>query len=173
MRRSDIQPLPEYFDRYINLADDIELIDALEKSLDDLNKLPVDKWNAIGDKVYAPGKWTIKDIVQHITDTERIFSYRALRFARNDSTKLPGFEENDFAREAKASQRSLPDLIDELKLVRRSTIAMFASFDDKTLQRKGPTFKKDISVLGIGFTTVGHQIHHFNVLEERYYPMPG
>ena len=112
MKRSDIQPLPEYFDRYINLADDIELIDALEKSLDNLNKLPLDKWNAIGDKVYAPGKWTIKDIVQHITDTERIFSYRALRFARNDSTKLPGFEESDFAREAKASRRSLTDLLE-------------------------------------------------------------
>jgi hypothetical protein len=173
MKRSDIQPLPEYFDRYINLADDIELMDALQKSLDDLDKLPLDKWNALGDKVYAPGKWTVKDIVQHIADTERIFSYRALRFARNDSTKLPGFEENDFAREANASHRSLTDLIDELKLVRRSTIAMFASFDDKALQRTGPTFKKDISVLGIAFTAVGHQVHHFNVLEERYYPMLG
>lgn len=173
MKRSDIQPLPEYFDRYINLADDIEVIDALEKSLDDLNKLPMDKWNAIGDKVYAPGKWTIKDIVQHITDAERIFSYRALRFARNDSTKLPGFEEDDFAKEAKASRRSLTDLIDELKLVRRSTIAMFTSFDNEMLQRTGPTFKKDISVLGIGFTTAGHQIHHFNILEQRYYPLLG
>jgi hypothetical protein len=173
MKRSDIQLLPEYFDRYINLADDIELIDALQNSLDDLEKLPVDKWNALGDRVYAPGKWTIKDIVQHITDTERIFSYRALRFARNDSTKLPGFEENDFAREANAAQRSLTDLIDELKIVRQSTIAMFSSFTDKMLQQKGPTFKADISVLGVGFTAVGHQLHHFKVLEERYYPLLG
>jgi DinB superfamily len=173
MKRSDIQPLPEYFDRYINLADDIELPDVLQKSLDDLDELPLDKLNALGDKIYAPGKWTVKDMIQHITDTERIFSYRALRFARNDSTKLPGFEEDDFAREANATQRSLTDLLDELKMVRRSSIAMFASFSDEILQRTGPTFKKDISVLGIGFTTAGHQVHHFNILKERYYPLLG
>jgi hypothetical protein len=87
MKRSDINPMPAFFDRYINLIADIELNVALQQSLEAAENFPMDKWKALGDRVYAPGKWTIKDMIQHITDTERIFAYRALRFARKDSTK--------------------------------------------------------------------------------------
>lgn len=163
--------MPAFFDRYINLVDDIELNVALQQSLATAENFPMDKWKALGDKVYAPGKWTIKDMIQHITDTERIFAYRALRFARKDSTKLPGFEENDFAAAANASVRSLEDLVEELKLVRRTTIILFASFTDEMLQFAGATYSTSANALAVGFTIIGHQQHHLNVLEERYYPL--
>jgi len=171
MKRSDIHPMPAYFDRYINLAADIDLKEALQQSATDIDNFPLDKWTALGDKVYAPGKWTIKDILQHIIDTERIFTYRAMRFARNDKTTLPGFEENDYAEEAHANNRLLEDLLAELKTVRQSTLQLFTSFTDEMLQRTGIAFKSTISALALGFTLVGHQIHHLNVLEERYYPL--
>ena len=98
MLRSEINPMPEYFDRYINMTDNVELLEAIQISLDELDQAPVEKWKALGDKVYEPGKWTIKDILQHLIDAERIFCYRALRFARNDKIDLPGFEENDYSK---------------------------------------------------------------------------
>jgi uncharacterized damage-inducible protein DinB len=171
MKRSDINPMPAYFDRYINLVADIDINAAMQQSLEVAENFPMDKWKALGDRVYAEGKWSIKDIVQHITDTERIFAYRALRFARKDSTKLPGFEENDFAAAANANARSLEDLVEELKQVRRSTMLLFASFTDEMLQTTGATFSTTLSVLAVGFTLIGHQQHHLNVLEERYYPL--
>lgn len=171
MKRSDINPMPVYFDRYINLVADIDLVAAIQQSLDDIGRFPLDKWIALGDRVYAPGKWTIKDMLQHIIDTERIFTYRALRFARHDSTILPGFEEDDFANAAQANARPLEDLLAELTTMRQSSLQLFASFTDEMLQRTGKAFKSDISVLAIGFTLIGHQIHHLNVLAERYYPL--
>jgi DinB superfamily len=171
MKRSDINPMPVYFDRYINLVADIDLVAAIQQSLNDIGRFPLDKWTALGDRVYAPGKWTIKDMLQHIIDTERIFTYRALRFARNDSTVLPGFEEDDFANAAQATARPLEDLLAELTTMRQSSLQLFGSFTDEMLQRTGKAFKSDISVLALGFTLVGHQIHHLNVLAERYYPL--
>jgi uncharacterized damage-inducible protein DinB len=171
MKRSDINTMPAYFDRYINLVADIDINAAMQQSLEAAENFPMDKWKTLGDRVYAEGKWTIKDIVQHITDTERIFAYRALRFARKDSTKLPGFEEDDFAAAANANARSLEDLVEELKQVRRSTMLLFASFTDEMLQTTGATFSTTLSVLAVGFTLIGHQQHHLNVLEERYYPL--
>lgn len=171
MKRSDINPMPAYFDRYINLVADVSLNEAMQQSLTDIDNFPLDKWTALGDNVYAPGKWTVKDILQHIIDTERIFTYRALRFSRNDKTVLPGFEENDFAEEALAKGRTLEDLIQELKTVRQSSMQLFASFTDDMLQRIGTAFNSHISALAVGFTLIGHQIHHLNVLEERYYPL--
>jgi uncharacterized damage-inducible protein DinB len=171
MKRSDINPMPAYFDRYINLVDDTELNAALQQSLEVVENFPLDKWKALGDRVYAEGKWTIKDIVQHITDTERIFAYRALRFARKDSTKLHGFEEDDFAAAAGANARSLEDLVEELKAVRRTTVMLFASLTDEMLLFMGSTYSSTANALAIGFTIIGHQRHHLNVLEERYYPL--
>lgn len=168
MTKSDINPLPQFFDRYINLAPNIKVLDALETnpSLDPL--FPLQTLTNLGDYRYAPGKWAAKDILQHLIDTERIMSYRALRFARNDQTTLPGFEEDDFARFANASARTLESLYDEYALVRQSTIGLFRSFDDEMLQRTGICFNQKISVLALGFVLVGHPIHHARVLQERY-----
>ncbi len=171
MLRSQIDVLPEYFDRYINRVDDISILDALQKY--GINYLMdyEDKFEKLGDKVYAEGKWTVKEILQHLIDTERIFAYRSLRFARQDKTSLPGYEENDYVINAKVGRRNLDELLSEFTLVRESTIALFDSFDREMLHSRGVCFNKDISVLALGFTMVGHVVHHMQVLEERYFPL--
>lgn len=171
MLKSQITQLPEYFDRYISYVPELDVINALEKyGIDYLHK-EKETFRELGHQVYSPGKWTLRDILQHIIDTERVFSYRALRFARNDSTSLPGFDENLFAANAHASARKLDDLLDEFDLVRQSTIALYKSFNDDILQQEGFVFKSNISVLALGFTMVGHVIHHMEVIRERYYPL--
>jgi hypothetical protein len=123
---------------------------------------------ALGESVYAEGKWTIKQIIQHLIDTERIFQYRALRFARRDHTLLPGFDEDYFAKSADVGKRSLEDLIDEWHAVNTSGQKMFSSFTAEDLQSKGVAFNSNISVLSIGFIIAGHAIHHMNIIKERY-----
>jgi hypothetical protein len=171
MKRSAIIQMPEYFDRYINLVEDISLIDALEKYGVSYLRAEQKKFEKLGDEVYAPGKWTIKDIIQHYIDTERVFTYRALRFARTDTTVLPGYDENLFAENTNTSNQSLEELLNEFDLVRKSTIAMYKGFTNEMLNRKGICFNKEISVLAIGFTMPGHVIHHMNVIKERYFPL--
>lgn len=171
MKRSELNPMPPYFDRYINLADDVELKDALRISLQELENAPVDKWKALGDRVYAPGKWTVKDLLQHLIDTERVFDYRATSFARKDEQKMLGFDEELFSKNAAANRRSIDELCEELILLRKSTILLFNSFTEEMLQTIGKGYSSEYSVASIGFMTPGHQRWHFKVLEERYFPL--
>ncbi len=171
MKRSDIKTMPAHHGVYIQKIEDIELADALEKYGKPYFWAERDKLKQLGDKVHAPGKWTVKDIIQHLIDSERIFAYRALHFARNDKTPLSSFEENDYAMTAQASRRELDDLLDELYTVRDTTIRLFRSFTDEMLMREGQMPSGSITVLGIGFAIVGHNKHHMEVLKERYYPI--
>ena len=171
MKRSDIDPMPAFFDRYINLVEDIDLLEALELHSPEAIFSDVDTLEALGDSVYAPGKWTIRDIIQHCIDTERIMSYRALRFARNDQTPLPGFEENDYAQNTLASERTLEDLLDEYEIVRAATLAQFQNFNEEMLQRSGTASASVISAGALGFMVVGHAIHHKHVIQQRYLPL--
>lgn len=160
---------PEYYNQYINLTDpDLNCIEAMHKSMEDLiaflEIVPFQKYNY----KYQPNKWTIKDVIRHIIDTERIFAYRALRFARFDATPLMGFEENDYAKNVDTTNVDMQDLIDEFSLVRKSTIKLFESFTEKMLQNKGTASGKEISVLAIGFIISGHGMHHQNIIKERY-----
>lgn len=173
MKKTDIHPVPEYFDRYIALADDAELFEMLGTSLREIENLPVDVWKALGDKAYAPEKWTGKDLLQHMIDTERIFTYRALAFSRNEPQKMQSFDEGSYAENAGASRRSVEDLVEEWILVRRSFIAMFRSFTDEMLLRIGTGFTGRYSVLSIGYLIAGHQRWHFRVFEEKYLPLLG
>ncbi|MBK8053610.1 MAG: DinB family protein [Saprospiraceae bacterium] len=173
MTKSDIKIMPEYFDRYIALADDhLSVVEALELSLQELNDAPVDKWRALGDQVYAEGKWTLRDILQHYIDTERVFVYRILSIARGDQQKMTPYDENEFAKNALATRRSLDEILDELKLIRRTTIMMFKSFTDDMLLQNGHGYSGvQYGPLALGFMLAGHQRWHFRVLEEKYYPM--
>lgn len=118
---------------------------------------------------YAPGKWTIKQILQHIMDAERVFSYRALAIARGDKTHLPGFSENDYAAQAaNANRRSIQNLLDEYEAVRRSTLALFNSFDEGMLTQLGTANNVTISVRALPYYCVGHESHHIGVMKERY-----
>lgn len=171
MKKSDVPRNPSYFDRYIDQVADVNLAEALRQSVADLDALDLNTLHALGDRVYAPGKWTIRDLLQHLTDCERIFQYRALRFARNDQTALPGFDENLFAEYSGATRRPREEILQELRIVRDGTIALFQSFDEAALRRTGTMFKSELPVLAVGFTIAGHQIHHFKVMEERYFPL--
>lgn len=168
MKKSNINQPPCYFDTYISKVEDIELSEAFQKSLDAINALDFEKYNALANYAYAEGKWTIKQVFQHIIDTERIMAYRALRFSRNDATILPGFDENAFAMNAPVEHRSLKDILEELKQVRVSSRLLFDSFTEGALLRKGVMFNSEMSVLAVGFTIIGHQTHHLNVIQERY-----
>jgi uncharacterized damage-inducible protein DinB len=164
-------PVNEYasfYATYIKAIENVELIEELEICLHDFIKfvqnIPMDKF----DFRYAEGKWTIKDIIQHLIDAERVFSYRALRISRNDKTPLPGFEENDYAENTNANGRSIQDLLTEFSAVRHSTLLLFKSFSDEQLTRIGMTSGEEVSVRAIGFIIIGHQKHHQKVFTERY-----
>lgn len=168
MKKSAIIPMPDYFDRYIDMNDDVELNEALQISLHDLKNFPIERWKSIGDRVYAEGKWTIKQILQHVIDTERIFSYRALCFARGETALLPSFDEAGYAQQATTAHRTIDDLVAELATVRSSLITLYQSFTPEMLQRAGLGFKGLYSVLAIGFIIAGHQRWHARIIEERY-----
>lgn len=173
MNKSDITRMPQYYDRYINLAMDRPLVKALQATGAEFLLEERAMLARLGDKVYAPGKWTAKDLLQHIIDTERVFSYRAMRIARNDKTPLPGFEENEYAVTAQATDRDLDDLLAEYAMLRNSVIFMFKSFTEEMLHREGVCSGKEISVLAIGFVIAGHTQHHVQKLQELYYPLIG
>ena len=117
---------------------------------------------------YAEGKWTIKDIILHLIDAERIFAYRALRIARNDNTALPGFEENDYVVAANANNREYESLLAEYETVRNATISLFETFSSEDLLRLGTASNNSVSVRAIGYIMLGHELHHKNVILERY-----
>ena len=156
------------FANYIKEAGDVNLFEELEISLHDFIKfvqnIPMDKF----DYRYAKDKWTIKDIIQHIIDAERIFSYRALRISRNDKTPIQSFEENDYVENTDANSRSIQELLTEFSAVRHSNILMFKSFSEEQLTRMGIASNHPISVRAIGFLIIGHQNHHQRVFQERY-----
>lgn len=170
MKTSEVGPneYAAYYQNYINKAGEVDLMEELEISVHRLirfvREIPMDKF----DYRYAEGKWTIKDILQHLIDSERIFSYRALRFARKDQTPLASFEEDDYANAANGSKRSIQDLLTEVAVVRQSTLSLFKSFDAETLQRIGTASNNPMSVRALGFVIIGHQNHHQQVFEERY-----
>lgn len=171
MKKSDINPMPEFFDRYINLVEEDDLFEAFDNATKEIENLDMDKLYKIGSKIYAPNKWTVNDIFQHIIDNERIQSFRALWFARGDTNELPGYDENLFASNAKTDNRTIDEIIDELLTVRKSTVQLFKSFEPAALKNKGTCFNRVVPVLGLGYMMVGHQVHHLRVIKERYEPL--
>ncbi|GAA4440767.1 DinB family protein [Ravibacter arvi] len=166
-RTSEITPHPEYFDRYILLVDDFTLGEALLRTAGTFSAM-AEELKRIGDRVYAPGKWTAREVLQHCVDTERILAYRALRFSRNDRTPLAGFDENLFGRNTTAGSRTVDSLLQEFSLVRQSTIILFESFDNNMMARTGVCDHKTLSVLALGFAIAGHAVHHSAILREKY-----
>lgn len=171
MKPSDLKPeeFAGHFSTYINqVSNEYTLVEELEISVHRLIKfvqnIPMDKF----DYRYAEGKWTIKDILQHLIDAERIFTYRALRFARNDKTALPGFDENDYANQTNATKRSIQDLLTELAVVRQATLSLFKSFSNEETLRIGTASNNPMSVRALGYVIIGHQNHHQRIFEERY-----
>lgn len=170
MRITDLQPTEyhPYFATYLGYIDDLSWRSSLDESeaqlLEYLTNVSEDRTNY----AYAPGKWTIAQALQHIIDTERIFAYRALRIGRGDTTPLPGFEQNDYAAIANVTDRRFRDMIDEFRLVRASTTALFKSFTKEDLLRVGTMSGGPASVRALGFIISGHVYHHAKLYRERY-----
>ena len=157
-----------YYETYVSKVNINDLIDALEKGQTEVIKfiesISADKF----DYRYQEGKWTIKEIMVHLMDVERIFTYRALRISRNDRTALAGFDEDEYIPGSNASTRSLQSLIDEYIALRRSTIEFFKNITPEMSLRTGIANGKEISVRALGFIIPGHELHHTGVIRERY-----
>jgi len=166
--RPNLSGIPDYYQGYINQIEGDQIVEILESNFNELkiflNSLPVEKH----EYAYAEGKWTIKEIVNHLSDGERLFQYRAMRFARNDKTELAGFDENKYTPETNANARDFQDLMSELELVRKSAISLYKSLSPEILERTGTANKIEMSVLALGFIIAGHAKHHINVIKDRY-----
>ena len=158
----------EYYQQYIKLSPDENVLKGIERNTKNFRKLLKRIPRKRIDKAYAEGKWTIKELLQHIIDAERVFAYRALSFARKDSNPLPSFDENTWAASSQASQRNWKDMIDEFKALRAATEKMYASFDEGQLRSIGTASSKEFNVLALGHIIAGHVEHHINIIRERY-----
>lgn len=170
-RKSALQQPPSYFDRYMQLIEVDDLNIAFDNSLRELQTFDWARCEAIGLRVYAPDKWSIPDILQHLLDWERIMTYRALIFARSAAGVAPGHDEDQLAAAANANRRSIPELVAELTSLRSATRGFLNSLDDTQLLRTGISFNSEMSALAYGFTMLGHQYHHLNIIRERYFPL--
>src|SRR5688500_16686702 len=166
--RPDLSRVGNFYHNYINLVTEDELAEAFNKESASfvrfLDTIPAEEY----DYRYAKVNWTIKEVLQHIIDAESIFTYRALRFARKDKTPLPGFDENSFAAASKADARNWDKLVEEFKVVRRSSELLFHSFDEEQLQSDGISSNAPNHVLALGFILIGHAMHHQKIIKERY-----
>ena len=170
MKASDIlsNEYAPYYEQYINNTGSSNLLDTLKHSSETLIKL----FETISEEKmnykYADDKWTIKEMLLHIIDTERVFAYRALRFARQDKTNLPGFEHNDYVVVSNANNRSKASLINEYQAQRASIIMLFSNFTNEMLLSIGVASENAMSVRALGFVIAGHETHHCNILRARY-----
>jgi len=164
----NLETIPPFYKNYVKQIDEPDMLQALRISGHRMQELVHSIPDNKADFSYAPGKWTLREMLCHIMDAERIFCYRALRFARNDKTPLSSFEENDYAPQANASGRSLQKIASEMSHLRASTIDLFESFTPEMLIRKGTANTNEISVVAIGFIISGHETHHRKILQERY-----
>jgi hypothetical protein len=170
--RKDVS-VPPFYQGYLNAVTEDDLMDALTKNTRQFRKflksIPGKKINY----AYAEGKWTVKELLQHIVDAERVFVYRALSFARKDTANLPSFDENVWAITARAPKRKWNDLVDEFKALRAANISFFASLDEEQLQQTGTANNNIMSVVGLGFVCAGHVAHHMRIIRERYLDVSG
>lgn len=166
--RPDATEYVPYYARYVSLVPEGDILATLggqlEETLALLRRIP-ETQSAFR---YAEDKWSIKELVGHIIDTERIFAYRALRFARNDHTPLPGYEQDDYIRNATFDRYPLAELADEFESVRRSTILLFKHLDDAAWMRRGTANDSEASVRGLAYIIAGHELHHVKILRDRY-----
>ena len=157
-----------YYSKYIDRVPDGDIVETLRndtrETLQFLRSIPEAKF----DHRYAPGKWTIRQVVGHLADGERVFQYRAWRFSRADSTSVPGFDENLYVDNAPFESVSMPDLIDEFENLRQASIHLFSNMTGEMMARRGLANGAEVSVRAIAFIIAGHVSHHVEVLKERY-----
>lgn len=160
--------VPEFYKKYINAVSENDPLQALKKNERRfekfLEKIPKNK----RDFAYAEGKWTLRELFQHVIDTERVFAFRSLWFARKDVAPLPGFDEKSWAADSRANKRKWKDLVNEFTCVRRSTIYLFESLNKEQLMTTGISNNNLLSVAAVGYIIAGHLEHHINIIKSRY-----
>jgi len=167
-----LPPLPEnlstYYRNYLRYMKEVDMLQALQNASDEieffLRSVPPEKENF----AYVPGKWMLKEVIGHLCDTERILTYRALRFARNDKTPLAGFEENDYVAYSNLKSRTLQSIGIEYLIIRESSIAFFNSLDESDFDRVGEANNNKVTVRDLLYFIITHQRHHFAIIKERY-----
>jgi len=166
--RPDSSEYAAYYEPYVAGVPDGDVVDVLREGgrelMTALAAIPEER----GGHRYAEGKWSIREVIGHLIDAERIFSYRALWIARGDATPLPGFEEKDFVRTAGSDARTLASLLAELRAVRESSVRLFQSLPEEAWTRRGVASGNGVSVRALVYIVAGHSAHHLRVLRERY-----
>jgi len=164
----NLETIPPFYKGYVKLIEYPDVLQALHisgyRALELVHSVP----EAKKDFRYADGKWSIREVLCHMLDAERIFCYRALRFARNDRTPLSGFDEKEYAHELNATARTLRQIADEMQHLRASSVDLFESFSEEMMKRKGTANNNELSVIALGFIIAGHETHHCRILQERY-----
>jgi hypothetical protein len=158
-----------YYDRYISLVPGDDILNTLDQQRRQTMLLLSGRDDEDGDFRYAPDKWSAKEVLGHVCDTERVFSYRALRIARADATPLEGFEQDDYVRNGPFAKRPLADLVEDFIAVRRATLSLLRNLDEAAWMRRGIANKSEVSVRALAYIIAGHELHHRRILEEKYF----
>ena len=159
-----------YYGTYVSLVTTDDILGALESQRLQTSQLLAPRSERDGNFRYAPGKWSVKEVVGHLSDAERIFSYRAMRIARGDTTPLASFEQEDYIRGANFTERTLADLSEEFSLIRAASMALFRSLSDEAWSKRGTASINEVTVRALAYIIAGHELHHRQVLNERYFP---
>jgi hypothetical protein len=173
LHRPEPQEYAPYYDRYISLVAGDDLIATLEQQRRDTMLLLSGRSDQDGDYRYAPDKWSAKEVLGHVCDSERIFAYRALRIARHDQTPMEGFEQDDYVRNGPFARRPLADLVEDFIAVRRASLSLFRNLDEEAWTRRGIANKNEISVRALAYIIAGHELHHRRILQEKYFAAGG
>ena len=171
MKNQAVKKNPEFLEYVLKLNGDIALNKALQISLNRINELDIAQLNSIGLKTYEKDKWTIHKIFQHLIDWERIWCFRAIIFARGEGSSPDAHDQEIMGENSNADELPIEQLVNELRMVRQSTIMMFESFNKKMLETNCVFFEYEMPLYTIGLTITAHQIHHFNIIKERYLPL--
>lgn len=159
---------PDYYQKYTNIVPDGDILEILKSNKEKIISLLSGLTDKQAEYRYAEGKWSIKELLGHLTDTERIFAYRALRMARNDKTNIPQYDHDAYVAEAKFDNQKIADIIEHYNTVRQASISLFKSFDEDVWERIGSSGGKEFIVKCFPFIIAGHELHHLGIIKERY-----
>lgn len=168
LKRPDLEEFPVYMRSYVQLIPEGDIIQILNGQIASTQEI----FSAVTEKQaeysYAEGKWTLSEVLGHLTDTERIMNYRILRIARGDKSPLMGFDENEYVQEASFNERTIADLLEDYQNVRRATISLLKGLPQKSLQNKGNANGFEVTVETIAYMIAGHELHHIKIIQEKY-----
>jgi hypothetical protein len=168
MERPTSADYAPYYEKYVALVADGDIVKSLQTQMQDTLSLVRSLTSEQADSRYAPDKWTVKELLGHLVDAERIFSYRALRFARGDENPLAGFDQEPYVQNGNFANRTLEDLAGEFEHLRLSNILLFRSLDEAAWKRRGVASDNEVSVKALAYIMAGHELHHMGILRTRY-----